>query len=43
MAEKTFNARVVLKHDSAENWAKAINFTPKNGEVVIYLVVLVLR
>lgn len=36
MAEKTFNARVVLKHDSADNWAKATNFTPKQGEIVIY-------
>lgn len=25
-----------LKHDTAANWAKAVNFVPKKGEVIIY-------
>lgn len=36
MAEKQINGRVVLKNDIAENWAKAANFVPKKGEVIIY-------
>jgi hypothetical protein len=27
---------IILKHDSTENWKKAINFIPKSGEVIIY-------
>jgi len=27
---------IILKHDSAENWKKAINFIPKLGEIIIY-------
>ena len=28
--------RVTLKHDIAANWAKAVNFIPLAGELVIY-------
>ena len=28
--------RVQVKHDIAENWAKAVNFVPLPGEIVIY-------
>lgn len=34
--EKNFNTRIVLKHDTEENWLKATGFTPKAGELVIY-------
>lgn len=27
---------ITLKHDTAENWAKAKNFIPNKGEVIIY-------
>lgn len=36
MAEKTLNARIVHKHDTEENWLKAVNFIPKQGEMIIY-------
>ena len=36
MAEKILNGRIVLKHDTAENWSKATSFVPKQGEVIIY-------
>lgn len=36
MATKTLNSRVILKHDTAENWGKAENFIPKKGEVIVY-------
>ena len=36
MAEKQINGRVLLKHDSEVNWAKATNFVPKAGEIIIY-------
>lgn len=36
MAEKIFQTRIQLKHDTETNWDKAINFKPKDGEVVIY-------
>lgn len=36
MADKTVKIRLVLKHDTEENWAKAANFIPKQGEVIIY-------
>lgn len=36
MAEKTLNGRIINKHDTAENWAKATNFIPKKGEIIIY-------
>lgn len=28
--------RVLIKHDIAENWAKAVNFVPMAGELIIY-------
>lgn len=36
MAEKQINGRILLKHDSEANWAKATNFIPKAGEAIIY-------
>ena len=36
MAEKIFNGRIVQKHDTAENWAKATSFVPKQAEVIVY-------
>ena len=27
---------ITLKHDTAANWAKAVNFIPAKGEVIIY-------
>lgn len=36
MAEKTFNSRIVHKHDTEANWLKATSFTPKQGEIIIY-------
>ena len=34
--EKIFQSRIQLKHDIEENWLKAINFIPKEGEIIIY-------
>ena len=34
--EKVFQSRIQLKHDIEENWLKAINFVPKEGEIIIY-------
>jgi len=36
MSEKNVNSRIVHKHDTAENWAKATNFVPREGEIIIY-------
>lgn len=36
MSEKILNSRIINKHDSAENWSKATNFTPKQGELIVY-------
>ena len=36
MAEKELRTRMVQKHDTEENWLKAVNFVPKNGEIIIY-------
>lgn len=36
MAEKTLNSRLIMKHDSSANWAKATTFVPKKGEIIIY-------
>lgn len=35
-SEKTMNARLQQKHDIEANWAKAVNFIPKIGEIIIY-------
>ena len=34
--EKIFKSRIQLKHDIEENWLKATNFIPKEGEIIIY-------
>lgn len=36
MAEKNLKARIVLKHDTAENWAKASGFVPLLSELIVY-------
>ena len=36
MAEKIFNSRLIHKHDIESNWLKAVNFTPKQGEIIVY-------
>lgn len=36
MNEKMFNTRIVHKHDIESNWNKAVNFIPKNGEIIVY-------
>ena len=38
MAEKILEARVQMKTDTEENWLKATNFIPKNGEIIIYAI-----
>lgn len=35
-SEKEIKTRIVHKHDIEANWAKAINFIPKEGELIIY-------
>lgn len=34
--EKNMKTRIQHKHDSAENWSKAINFIPLVGELIVY-------
>lgn len=36
MANKTFQGRIVQKHDTKANWDKATNFIPLKGEMIIY-------
>lgn len=36
MSEKKINSRIVHKHDVESNWIKAVNFTPKQGELIVY-------
>ena len=36
MTEKTILSRIVHKHDTETNWKKAVNFTPKEAELIIY-------
>ena len=36
MATKQINGRIILKHDTEENWLKATGFVPQAGEMVIY-------
>ena len=33
---KKVKTRIVHKHDIAENWERAVNFVPKQGELIIY-------
>lgn len=36
MANKTFQSRIVQKHDTKANWEKATNFIPLKGEIIVY-------
>lgn len=36
MTSKTFNSRIIVKHDTAVNWDNTINFIPLLGEIIIY-------
>ena len=36
MANKTFQGRIVQKHDTNANWEKATNFIPLKGEIILY-------
>ena len=36
MANKTFQGRMVQKHDTKANWDKATNFIPLKGEIILY-------
>lgn len=36
MMNKEIFSRIIHKHDTKENWAKATNFVPKLGEIIIY-------
>lgn len=36
MTKKEYKARVVNKHDTEANWNKAVNFIPKQGEIIVY-------
>ena len=36
MANKTLKTRIINKHDTQTNWAKAVNFIPKKGEIIVY-------
>lgn len=35
-SHKTFQGRIVQKHDTEANWKKATNFVPLKGEIIIY-------
>ena len=34
--KKYMNTRIQHKIDTSENWSKAVNFTPLNGELIVY-------
>ena len=34
--EKQLNGRIIHKHDTEVNWLKAIGFTPKQSELIVY-------
>lgn len=36
MAQKTIQTRVRMKNDTEQNWSKAINFIPLDGEIIVY-------
>lgn len=36
MATKTYEGRLLHKHDTEANWVKAVNFIPKIGEMIVY-------
>lgn len=35
-SNKTFQGRIIQKHDTEANWKKATNFVPLKGEIIIY-------
>ena len=36
MAEKMLKTRLINKHETEENWKKAINFIPLMAEIIVY-------
>ncbi len=36
MAEKNIKTRIIHKHDTEANWNLAVNFIPKQGELIVY-------
>lgn len=36
MSNKILKTRIIQKHDTEANWKLVTNFTPLNGEIVIY-------
>lgn len=34
--EKNLLGRIIHKHDIETNWNKAVNFVPKQGEIIVY-------
>lgn len=36
MAEKMINTRIINKHAVESDWLKAVNFIPKQGELIVY-------
>lgn len=36
MAEKNIKSRIIHKHDTDANWQLAVNFIPKQGEIIVY-------
>ena len=36
MTKKRIKTQIINRHDIAENWAKAVNFVPKQGEPIVY-------
>ena len=36
MANKTFQGRIVQKHDTKAKWDKSTNFIPLKGEIIVY-------
>lgn len=36
MANREVKTRIQNKNDTSENWAKAVNFIPLKGEIIIY-------
>lgn len=36
VVNKIYQSRVIQKHDTSANWAKATNFVPLKGEIIVY-------
>ena len=34
--EKNLLGRIIHKHDIESNWNRAVNFVPKQGEIIVY-------